>query len=119
MKEFNRELLQSLVALKKLRGNVYTNKLPPCGLCDFITSSFSDFPCDWDEYLTNLFKGWKYHSGCSDFVVPKSKNNLNSGDAGQTYMKAESKDMWFGSEYSDLRWDLVEYCITKLQEELS
>ena len=110
MKQLNQDTLDSLLELLTKKGDV--GELPDTGICSYL-----DF-CT-EEYLYELFTGWKYHSGCQDFVVPSSRSNLNIKDAEGAYCTSGTDKMWVTGEYSELRWDLVEYCITKLQDELS
>lgn len=102
-----KSLLAGLLALRERlkAGDLYNYHAGICGNL-VRTGLVGDVP---DEVLAEMFRAWPKFSGDIDFPVPGGCRE---------YSRARiNKTMWEG-DYGELRMELLNFCIEKLQTEL-
>ena len=121
-KMINESLLEALISM---RDDV---KKPTCGICDNVWVG-PDRLCTvtYDVLLRGLWKldglfaKWPHFSGDQMFPVPPGyyHNEMTAAvSARQIFMSTH--DMWDKSSvYGTLRWDLLNFCIDELSNELA
>lgn len=94
------ELLESLLKIKACPDKDY-------GICGSLPMYF-----DRGRLLFSLFKAWPKFSGTLNFPVPHPTEPFSAASA---YYFA--RDKWEG-EYGALRMELLDFCITELEDQL-
>lgn len=94
------ELLKSLLKIKACPDR-------ECGICGSLPMYF-----DSGRLLFSLFKAWPKFSGTLNFPVPHPTEPFSAASA---YYFA--RDKWEG-EYGALRMELLDFCITELEDQL-
>lgn len=100
-----------LEALKQIRERPE----PRVGICyQLDAQSCSDERADyWRSKVRDLFQEWPQFSGSAEFPVPHPTE-----PAGIAYNS--TWNMWDRrTKYGQARWDLLEFCISELEKELS
>lgn len=99
-----------LEALKKIREQ----PAPRIGICYQLARKCSDENADyWRSKLQGLFRRWPQFSGSADFPVPHP-TEPSCIAYNSTY------NMWDRrTKYGRARWELLEFCISELEKELS
>lgn len=85
------------------------------GICNSVPVYFDSVPVYFDRngpLLFSLFKAWPKFSGTLNFPVPHPTEPFSAASA---YYAAENK--WEG-EYGALRMELLDFCITELEDQL-
>lgn len=94
------ELLKALLKTKACPDKDY-------GICNNV-------PVYLDRLLFSLFKAWPKFSGTLSFPVPHPAEPFSAAAARAYYF---AKDKWEG-EYGALRMELLDFCITELEDQL-
>ena len=99
-----------LEALKKIREW----PAPRFGICQQLALRLSDESADyWRSKLQGLFRRWPQFSGSADFPVPHPTEPA-------CIAYNSTQNMWNRrTKYGRARWDLLEFCISELEKELS
>ena len=106
--------------LKALKEVHKTVRYPEFGICGNVLEYFwvkSSAESDKaQDYLAKLFAKWPKYSGCGNYPVPHPTKNPD--DAYVLYCKRAG--LWSRrTKYGQARWDLLEFCISELEKELS
>ena len=99
-----------LEALKQVRERPD----PRIGICHQFARKCSDVNADyWRSKLQGLFRRWPQFSGSADFPVPHPTEPA-------CIAYSSTQNMWDRrTKYGRVRWDLLEFCISELEKELS
>lgn len=99
-----------LEALKQIREQPN----PRIGICHQLALRCSDESADyWRSKLRGLFREWPQFSGNADFPVPHPTELA-------CIAYNSTQNMWNRrTKYGRARWDLLEFCISELEKELS
>ena len=100
-----------LEALKQIRERPVSG----LGICyQLYAQSCSDENIDyWRSKLQGLFRKWPQFSGSADFPVPHPTEPA-------CIAYNSTQNMWDRrTKYGRARWDLLEFCISELEKELS
>lgn len=99
-----------LEALRQIREQ----PTPRFGICHQLALRCSDENTDyWRSKLRGLFRRWPQFSGSADFPVPHpTEPACIAYDSTQKMWDRRTK-------YGQARWDLLEFCISELEKELS
>lgn len=104
----NAELLKALKQIREQPASGF-------GIChQLYAQSCSDENTDyWRSKVRSLFRRWPQFSGSADFPVPHpTKPACIAYDSTQNKWNRRTK-------YGQARWDLLEFCISELEKELS
>jgi len=100
-----------LEALKTIHKDPHVT----CGICiqlEHLLAHVRDKE-GWSSKIKALFAAWPRYSGNIDYPVPHPAK-----DPQQAYN--ETENMWNRrTKYGQARWDLLEFCISELEKELS
>lgn len=102
-RDVNIELLKALIKTKAAPTNV--------GICGNVNKNIQTHSIRYGDYLTSLFMSWPKFSGVSAYPVP----HPDYESANCAYNATEM--MWEG-EYGALRMELLDFCITELEDQL-
>ena len=112
------ELLEVLKQIKK-------RPTPGFGICHQLVLRRSDENADyWFSKLQGLFRRWPQFSGSAYFPVPHPTKNPEDAyiayGSTQNMWDRRAQNMWDRrTKYGRARWDLLEFCISELEKELS
>lgn len=101
------EMLEVLKQIKK-------RPTPGFGICHQLARKRSDANADyWRRKLQGLFRRWPQFSGSADFPVPHPTEPA-------CIAYGSTQNMWDRrTKYGRARWDLLEFCVSELEKELS
>ena len=99
-----------LEALKQIREQPD----PRIGICNQLARKCGNENADyWRSKLQGLFRRWPQFSGSADFPVPHPTEPA-------CIAYGSTQNMWDRrTKYGRARWDLLEFCISELEKELS
>lgn len=99
-----------LEALKQIRER----PAPRFGTCHQLALRLSDENASyWRSKLQGLFRRWPQFSSSADFPVPHPTETA-------CIAFGSTQNMWDRrTKYGRARWDLLEFCISELEKELS
>lgn len=66
------------------------------------------------RHKRNLFSKWEFWSGCGEYPVPASPENLDPDDAESAYLG--SSILWVNNPYGDLRRQFCRFLADHLEE---
>lgn len=106
-----KELEIALDALNSIKQ--HGPKDPMAGICNNITSKW----LNGHTFVVKYATGWKDHSGYKDYPVPSSYPSLSPVD--MHYIAWREHELWAKhTRYGDARWQLVDYLINRVTQEL-
>lgn len=97
------ELLKALIKTKD-------SPRPTYGICGNVSKNIQTHWIGYGDYLTSLFMSWPKFSGVSSYPVPHP-------DCESDCACSATPMLWEG-EYGALRMELLDFCITELEDQL-